>query len=106
MYCLESNKLLVYLTKPCTPKLLYLMFQLIELPVDVERPKKKKSTDQGDVEEEPKAVKRARKRGEKKEVAAAFVADRPTRERKSIDRFTASAEKDKSKELQIKQVCR
>lgn len=45
----------------------------------------------------------SRAKKEAKEVPS-YAADRPTRERKHIERFIASTDKDKNKELQIKQV--
>ncbi|XP_024394558.1 DEK domain-containing chromatin-associated protein 2 isoform X2 [Physcomitrium patens] len=62
---------------------------------------KKESTDD-EVEQDVKTPKRGQFTAEKK-AAASFASDRPTRERKTIDRFIASAEKDNTKELEIKQ---
>jgi hypothetical protein len=75
------------------------------------RPKKVRATGEVVVVKEKKEPKMTtpRKEGgsrakkEAKEVPS-YAADRPTRERKHIERFIASTDKDKNKELQIKQV--
>ena len=75
------------------------------------RPKKVRAPGEVEVVKEKKEPKMTtpRKEGggrakkEPKEVPS-YAADRPTRERKHIERFIASTDKDKNKELQIKQV--
>ena len=75
------------------------------------RPKKVRAPEEVEVAKEKKEPKMTtpRKEGgsrakkEAKEVPS-YAADRPTRERKHIERFIASTDKDKNKELQIKQV--
>jgi hypothetical protein len=67
------------------------------------RPRPRKKSLDGEGGEFVNTPKRARSSAEKKE-AISFAADRPTRDRKSIDRFIASAQKENTRELRIKQV--
>jgi protein DEK len=66
------------------------------------RPRPRKKSLDGEGGEFVNTPKRARSSAEKKE-AISFAADRPTRDRKSIDRFIASAQKENTRELRIKQ---
>lgn len=68
------------------------------------RPKKAKSGEEK--EKSPRKAPRSRTPKKEKEVEQlpAFASDRPSRERKSIERFIATVDKGKNKEIQIKQV--